>query len=153
MTNKNQFTADKQPKGRGKAFKTLLMETIKKEALMGVSKNTGLPNVELAFIKHWATRAFDPDDTHSGALLKELAAKSYPSLKPVLETIEFSFDPSATPAEQASQVLAAAASGLISPDVAVIFISAIKSNIDIEMNTEIKARVEKIEELLLGDAR
>lgn len=153
MTKSNQFSSDKQPKGRGKAFKTLLMETVKKHSLMGVPKNTSLPNIELAFIKHWAERAFDPEDAHSGSLLKELAAKSYPSLKPVLETIEFTFDPEATPARQASQVLAAAAAGQIAPDVAVIFIAAIKSNLDIEINTDIKERLEKIEAMLLGESR
>ena len=65
-----------------------------------------------------------------------------------MEPVNFEFDKNASPAQQSIQVLDAAANGDIPPDVAQIFINAIKSNIDIEAATELKERIEKLEALL-----
>jgi len=143
-----QFSKDYQPTKRGRSFKSKLMEAIKKECLNDCDDSTSDKTAEEKFLSHVAKRAFNPDDPASGTLIKELLAKSYASIKPTLEKVEFEFDATKPAHEQSAQILQAAANGDIPPDVATIFIQAVKSNIDIEESTELKERIEKLEKLL-----
>ena len=62
--------------------------------------------------------------------------------------VEFDFNAKGTPVEQVSQLLDAVSSGDIPPDVASMLINSIKGAIEIEVNTELKARIEKLEDML-----
>jgi hypothetical protein len=42
--------------------------------------------------------------------------------------------------------------GIIPPDVGALFIASIKSMVDIEENTDLKERIEKLEALLNGES-
>jgi len=133
---------------RGKAFKTLLLESIKEGSLLGVSHNDTKEKVEQAYVNHIAARAFDAKDPQSATLLKELLSKSYPGLKSTMPNIEFDLPKDSTPIQKANAILEAVSSGVIAPDVGALLIQAAKYTIDIEMGTEMKDRIEKIEESL-----
>ena len=60
--------------------------------------------------------------------------------------MDFEFDSSIKPHEQAAQVLKAASSGELSPDVASIFITSIQSMLKIKEVTDIDERLKRMEE-------
>lgn len=141
-------SSNQPPRGRGKSFKTKLLEVIREESLIGASPKTTLEEAEKLYLTHFAKRAFDVDDNASGTLGKELLSKSYPSLKSTMPTVDFEFSAESTPLEQANQILKAAADGIIPPDVAQIFITSIASMMKIDEITEIANRLTAIEKEL-----
>ncbi len=134
---------------RGRSNRTKLLEAIREESLIGLTPSSTQDEAEKAHFLHIAKRAYDGiDDKDSGMLLKHLGDKCWPNLKPTMENVNFDFDPSATPSVQSQQVLKAAADGIIPPDIASVFIGSIASMLKIEEVTEIKERLDKLEELL-----
>ena len=133
---------------RGKAFKTLLFDAIREESLIGSSHNDTKEDIERHFLTHIAKRAFDSEDKDSGSLLKETLNKSYPGLKSTMPSINFHLPDNAKPIEKAEAILKAVSDGEIPPDVGALLIQAAKYTIDIEMATDIKERMDKIEEAL-----
>jgi hypothetical protein len=132
---------------RGRSFKNKLLDVIRNESLLeldGASPETA----ENAYLKHLATRAFDSDDPASPTLLKELLNKSYPGLKATMPDVTFTLPDDASPVEKAEAILKAVSDGDIPPDVGALLIQAAKHTIDIEMATELKERMKKIEEEL-----
>lgn len=143
------FSKDSQPKQRrGKSFKSLLMEVIREESLVGLTKSSTKEDASKAFIKHVAKRAFNPEDQNSAMLLKELLTKSYPSLKPTLERFEFTFPKDGTDSQKSMAVLEAISSGDLPPDVGQMVMGIIKDNSVIEANTDLKDRILQIEKSL-----
>jgi hypothetical protein len=144
------FTEDNQPdpikKKRGKSLKSLLMDAIKEDSLLDIPDEAKKEDIERAFIKHIAIRATNNDDKDSATLLKELLSKSYPALKATLPTVDFDLPEKASALEKAEAILKAVSDGHISPDIGVMLIQASKYTIDIEMATEIKARLDAIED-------
>ena len=149
-----KFTADNQPsKKGGKSFKYKLMEVIKRDALLGAKKTNTTEEAEELFLSHWAGRAFNPEDKDNAILLKELANKSYSSLKSTMPLVNFEFTVKATASEQANEIIKAASKGIIPPDVAQIFITSLASMMKIEEVTEIANRLTEIEKALgIGNA-
>lgn len=142
-----QFSADNQPdnrRSRGKAFKTKLMEAIRKKALLNVTSDASLDEVEQAFIQHLAVTAM-ADDEHS--LLKDLMNRSFPPLKPTMDAFNFELDPDSSPSEKAQAILVAVSKGEIPPDVGSMLINASKAALDIEALTDIKDRISALEKL------
>ena len=133
---------------RGKAAKTLILEMLREESLLGLTGKSTREEAEKAFFKCVAIKALDPEDSNSGMCLNLLASKDWPSLKPSNEAVEFDFDKDAAPHVQASQIMFAASNGLIPPDIANTFIQSIKAMIDIEEYTNLKDRIEAIEKSL-----
>ena len=146
------FTEDNQPdpnkKKRGKSFKSLLMDAIKEDSLLELPDKAKKEDVERAFIKHIAIRATDYEDKDSATLLKELLSKSYPALKSALAPIKFDLPDNATPIETAEAIMKAVSDGYVPPDIGVMLIQASKHVIDIEVGTELKERIERLEEAL-----
>jgi len=101
-----------------------------------------------AYLKHVAERAFDKEEQGSGVLLKELLNKSYPSIKAVMPEFTFDYEVTESPVDQVNQIIFAASQGKIPPDVVIIFLQAVKAATDIEVATELKERIEKLEALL-----
>ena len=143
-----QFTKENQPKGRGRSFKAKLIETIRQESLLETSPGSSPETVEQAFLSHISKRAFDKDDQASPTLLKELLSKAYSSLKATMPVVQFTFDANGTPAEQVTQLMEAASNGVLPPDVAATFVHAVKAAVDIEAATDLKHRIEQLEEML-----
>lgn len=147
------FSKDTQPpRSRGKAFKTLLLESIREESLIGLNPDSTREDAEKAYIQHVSRRAFNIEDPNSATLLKTLMDKSYSSIKATMPTYDFEFDIDAKPMEQASQIIKASSTGQIPPDVASIFVQSIKSMIDIEEYTDLKDRIEKLEAIINGES-
>ena len=137
---------------RGRSAKTLILEMMREESLIGLNDGSTKEQCEKAFLKHIASRAFNAEDPASGMCLTLLTNKGWPNLKPSNETVEFEFDKEALPHIQASQVMYAAANGFIPPDIANTFIQSIKAMIDIEEYTNLKDRIEKLEAALNGNS-
>jgi hypothetical protein len=147
-----EFTEDRQPeKRRGRSTKNKILDAIKSESVrefVDLGVNPTREEAENAFFSHIAKRAFNIDDKDSGQMLKVLADKGWSSVKPTMERVEFEFDSTSSPDKQASQVLEAASKGLISPDVANMFIDSISKMLKIDEITTIKNRLEAIENAL-----
>ena len=145
------FDKKKQPKerpGRGKSFLTKVIDAMQANAIEGSTPDMTSDQVELIYLNKFITRAFDPSDPASAALMGRLLDKSYKSLKPVMEEVKFTLPSTAkTPTQKAQAILKAISNGDIPPDVGVMLISAAKSLIDIEMATDIKERLDKLEEM------
>lgn len=147
------FDKDNRPiRGRGKSFKSKLLDVIREESLIGATPKTSKEDAERIYLTHFAKRAFDVDDSASPTLSKELLNKSYPSLKSTMPLVEFDFNIESTPVQQANQILDAASKGLIPPDVAQVFITTIASMMRIEEITDISNRLSDIEKALKIDA-
>lgn len=137
---------------RGRSNKTLILESIRESSLLELNKNSTKEEAEKAFFKHVANRAFNVEDQNSGMCLKLLGDKGWASVKPSSEMVVFDFSKDGKPFEQAAEVMYAASNGEIAPDIANTFIQSIKSMVDIEEYTNLKERIEKLEETLNGGA-
>lgn len=143
------FAKDKQPtKGRGKSKRNIVLEALKEQGLLGLRKNSSNETAEKAFFGEVAKAALDPEDSRSGLCLKLLSDKGWASIKPSNELVVFDFDKDAPSHVQAVQVMNAASTGKIPPDIANLFIQSIKAIIDIEEYTSLKARIMEIEKSL-----
>jgi len=138
--------------GRGKSKKNLILDMLKEKSMLDLKPASSNDEAEQAFFHHIAVSAFNLEDANRGMCLKLLADKGWASVKPSSELIEFEFDNDAMPHVQASQVMSAAANGLIPPDIANTFIQSLKSMIDIEEYTDLKDRIEKLEKALSGES-
>lgn len=137
MSKDTKFTSDNQPakrNGRGKSDRTKILEAM-----------TRLSKTEEGFFDLLVERAFNPDDAFA---FRELLGRIAPLTKATSPKVEFDFTKDAEPHLQAAEVLDAAASGVIPPDIALIFINAVKAAVDIEMSTDLKDRIKRIEEAL-----
>ena len=94
-------------------------------------------------IKHYA-----PDPTAAMFWLKNRNPSLWRDRKATLPTVTFDFDKNASVSEQASQILSAAAGGVISPDVANVLIGSIAAMMKIEEVTELKSQLEEIKKIL-----
>jgi len=128
------FSGENPPPKRGKAERTKILEALKRAG-----------KTENGFYDHLIERALDPEDTFA---LREVLNRFSPLKKSVMPDVEFNFNAAGTPVQQVTQLLDAASNGDIPPDVASMLIVAIKSAIEIEVNTELKARIEKLELML-----
>ena len=147
--SKTTFSKERQPaRGRGKSFKTLLLDVIREECLLDLEDGATRDEANKAFIKHAAQRAFTPGDPNSAMLLKEFMSKSYPSLKPTLERFSFNFPEGGTDSQKALAIVEAISSGDLPPDVGQLVMGIIKDNSVIEANTDLKERIEQIEKSL-----
>lgn len=158
---KSSTTIDKDsrknipPRGKGK--KSLMLEAIK--AVCGDEQNF-LKQVVTIGLGGWTQpeqkEDEDPQDpvfqNPNPVLLTLVMNRIEPPLKSISPMVNFDFDPNAKPHEQANQVLQAVANSQIAPDIGQMFVSSIKSMIDIEEYTDLKSRIEKLEAALNGDA-
>lgn len=136
MTKPGTFTSENQPKKRkGKHPRTKILEAMERQG-----------ETEEGFYDLLVSRAFnDVDDNFSfGELLKRFS----PVYKQVAPPIEFEFPKTGLPHEQAASVMNAVAAGQIPPDIGATFVTAIKSMVDIEESTELKKRIEQLEDML-----
>jgi len=130
------FTSENQPpkKGRGKSERTKILEALKRQSM-----------TEDGFYDHLVMRALDPGDSFA---MREILNRFSPLKKSVMPEVEFEFNKEGTPVEQVSQLLDAVSNRQIPPDVATMLIGAIKGAIEIEVNTELKSRLENLEKML-----
>lgn len=157
--NKTTITPELRERlpGRGLSNKTRILNGIRAAAVMDVgtidtSGKTESQVRELIEEKFWqyiATQA-TVDEKNGAMLLKAMLDKGWSNMKPVMESQQFDFDPEATQAVQARQILKAASDGMIAPDVAKTYLEAMASLMKVEEITDLKERLEKLEETLNG---
>lgn len=135
MGKDTKFSSTNQPKkGRGRSERTKFIEAMKRRG-----------QTEEEFYDLVLEKAMDED---SPIAISEVLRRISPVPKAVAPSIEFSLDKSATPHEKASQILDAISTGEVPPDIGVMLIQSIKAFVDIEEFTELKKRIEKLEEVL-----
>lgn len=130
-----KFTSKNQPdkkKGRGQSERTKILESMKR-----------IGRTEEDFYDLLATRAFNPEDNFG---FVELMRRISPIPKQVAPMVSFEFDESATPLEQARQVVKAAADGVLPPDVAKMFTDSISAMLKIQEVTNIDERLKAMED-------
>lgn len=140
--NSGNFSKENQPetrRGRSKSKKTLMLDAIREEVTGG----------EHEFLRKVVRTAIGDENTEANhQLLTLVLNRIEPPIKATLPYIEFDFDPSLKPHEQAAQVMDAVASGDVTPDIGAMFVSSVKSMLDIEEHTDLKDRIEKLEAIL-----
>jgi hypothetical protein len=136
------FTSDNQPdpskKKRGKGKKSLMLEAIRSTC-----------GSEQEFLKSVVKIGMgDPENEvePNPKLLNMVLQRIEPPLKANNACVNFEFNPKLKPHQQATQVLDAASKGVIPPDVAAMFVSSIQSMLKIEEVTEVKEKLDKLEE-------
>ena len=135
MANSGCFTSDRQPASRrGKSERTKIIESLERNA-----------SSEDAFYDSLILRALDKDDTMA---YKEVLQRLAPLRKAVMPEIEFDLTEAGTPLEKSIEILDAVSKGVLPPDVGIGLINAIRNVLDIEANTELKDRIEKMEDAL-----
>jgi len=132
-TSSTSFKSGQNNK-RGKSERTKILDALEKQG-----------KTEEGFYEMLVTRALDPEDSFA---LREVLNRFSPLKKSVMPDVEFNFNARGTPVQQVSQLLDAVSNGEIPPDVASMLINSIKGAIEIEVNTELKVRIEKLEEML-----
>lgn len=147
---KTSITPEKRAEmpSRGRGKKSLILEAIREESLIETNPDSTPEFVEKAFFRHLAKSALNPLDEDRVVCLKILTDKGWANVKPSSELVEFDFDIDAPPHVQASQIINAASSGQIPPDIANSLVSSISSMLKIEEVTEISRRLEEIEKQL-----
>ncbi len=131
---------------RGRAKKTLILEAIRDKALAGMSKDSTHEECEKAFFGEIAGRAFNRDDQSSGMLLKFLGDKGWASVKPVMESVDFTLDETVSISKQARQIMAAVSREGLPPDVAKMLIDSLANMLKIAEITELEDRIKSLEE-------
>ena len=134
--------------GRGMSNKNRVLEGILASSRSGLSKNATRDEAEIAYFKHIADRAFDPEDKDSGTLLKFLGDKGYSSMRPTLGCVEFEFPSAGSPTDKALAIVNAMATAKLPPDIGTLMIGIIKDSVIIEEGTDLKVRIENIEKSL-----
>lgn len=141
----------KEMPSRGKGSKTLILESIREKALLNLSEDATKQDAEKAVFGFLAEAAFNPTpDTAvvSNTSLSMLMKKGWPDVKATMPLCEFDFNPSGSSVDKATDILSAVSNGDLPADVGLSLISAMASVLKIEEVTELKDRLDKIEEAL-----
>ena len=132
--NKGTFSSSNQPKNRSVRTAGVRMN------ILAAMKREGV--TEDGFYDLLVRKAMREDDPFT---FKELLSRLSPVPKAVSPLVEFPFPEDASLTVQAVAVLDAIARGIIPADIGNIFVTTIKSVIDIEEFIELKQRIESIE--------
>ncbi len=144
------FTPETRAKApsRGKCKRTLILESIQEQALLDVEPGASKEDVERAWFGFLVRESVNPESSNSSLCLRMVTERGWAALKPVGESVNFEFDNTASLADQASQVLDAVSKGDLPVDHGKQLVDSIKSLAEIIANTELKKRIEAIEESL-----
>ena len=135
MSEKGKFSKDNQPQNRrGKSERTKLLEAFKRKQRNPEDFYDSM--VELAFTSE--------DNFARGEVFKRM----YPIAKSVMPTGEWEYPSSGTALQKADAIYKAISEGDLPADVGLSLISALTNLVKIEENTELKDRLDKIEEAL-----
>lgn len=150
--NKTTLKAGDNLPPRGMSNKNRIIEAMKAESFEGLGETSTRDECEIAFFRKVIKKASDAEDKDSGAMITLLGNKGWSNMKPTLGNVEFDFDAKATPSQQASQVMEAAAKGELAPDIANMFVSSIASMLKIEEVTALRDEVDEIKAILKAQA-
>lgn len=144
-------------KARGEGKKSLMLNAIREVC---ITEQDFLKQVITIGLGGWTQPEVKEDEdtvepifqNPNPMLLNMVLNRIEPPFKAVAPMVEFDFNKDSKPHEQAAQILQAVSEGQIAPDIGQMFVSSIKSMIDIEEYTDLKDRIEKLEAVLNGDA-
>jgi len=157
---KSSTTIDKDSRknlpARGKGRKSLMLDAIKE--VCG-SEQEFLKQV-ITIGMGGLTKVSSPNDDEdefeykqpNTMLLNMVLNRIEPPLKAISPMVEFDFNVNDKPHIKADKILQAVSEGKIPPDIGQMFVSSIKSMIDIEEYTDLKDRIEKLEKALSGES-
>ena len=132
--NSTTFGKDNQPnKGRGKSERTKILEAMERAG-----------KTENGFYDLLMEKAFNPEDNFT---FKELLNRMSPIPKAVSPIVQFDFDETGTPHEQAKQIIKAMADGKVPSDIGKMFVDSIQAMLKIQEVTDIDERLRAIEEM------
>ena len=132
------------PRGRSKF--SLLMDVIKESSMLDLTPKATQEEAQKAFMKHVASRAFEPSDPVSGQLLSSLINRCFPAIKPVMPECDLGFVDGDSIDDMAAKIVTAAGGGAISPDVAAALMVLLKDKAIINEKGELMRRLEELEE-------
>ena len=132
---------------RGKSNKTRILEAMRAESFEELTESAPKDECEIAFYRCIVKRASNPDDKDSAMMLKFLGDKGWSNLKPTLEPVQFDFPDNGTAAQKMESVVLAISEGVISVDIGQIIVGIIKDTVIIEEGTDLKVRIEALEDL------
>lgn len=132
------------PRGRSKF--SLLMDVIKESSMLDLTPKATHEEAQKAFMKHVASRAFEPSDPVSGHLLSSLINRCFPAIKPVMPECDLGFANGDSIDDMAAKIVSAAGSGTVSPDVAAALMGLLKDKAIINEKGELMRRLEELEE-------
>jgi len=132
------------PRGRSKF--SLLMDVIKESSMLDLTPKATQEEAQKAFMKHVASRAFEPSDPVSGQLLSSLINRCFPAIKPVMPECDLGFANGDSIDDMAAKIVSAAGSGTVSPDVAAALMGLLKDKVIINEKGELMRRLEELEE-------
>lgn len=131
------FGTDNQPKNRrGKSFKTMVVEALKKHG-----------KTEDEFVELLVQRAV----SDGGVYLTELMKRYYPHNKQTYDVINFEYDTSWSSVQKADKIMESVAAGEMPPDIGMLLIDGIAKSLGIEEVTELAKRLEALEKKLEAD--
>ena len=138
----------KKMPSRGRSKRTLILESIKEKALLGLNESATNEEAEKAVFGFMAQQAFFP--TEEGAAvantcLSQLMKKGWPDVKAQDPCVEFDLDTSKSPVHQSRQIMDAVSKGEIPPSIGISLINAMASVLKIDEVSEIKERLEALE--------
>lgn len=145
MTNIGSFTEGNQPKDRkprGKGKKVLMIDAIR--STCGDEKEFLERVVKAAMGDPLA----DPVILPNAQLLTLVLQRIEAPLKSTAPLIEFDFPENGTPTEKALSIVESISDGILPMDIGQGLIGIIKDSVIIEEGTDLKKRIEKIEEMI-----
>lgn len=147
-----KFDSEYQPTRRRTRDKlTLVLESIREANLLDLDETSSRETAEKAVFKFLAKAAFMPSVEEaqlSNTALNLLIKKAWPDNKPTAEKVEFDYDKSSSPSDNANAVLDAVSKGDLAPDIGQMLIGMIKDTLQIVESTELIKRLEEIEKSL-----
>jgi hypothetical protein len=152
MSNKGQFSSDRQPSDRtkrGPSKRTLLLNAVHKQCRDDLGQPFATPaEAEVAFMEKLVKRAMTIIDPASGQLLKEVLARLHPVDKATMPAISFDFREDGNAAEKIEDVQKAVAAGILPVDMGNTMVNMIVAGIKVFEVTELADRLARIEEML-----
>lgn len=147
--NSGTFKAGNQAaKGsKHKHKRTLILETIRENALLGLKSDATNEEAEKAVFHFLAKSAFNPTPETaaiSNTALSQLLKKGWADIKPQDEPVKFTFT-SRTMTGKANQILKAISLGEIPPSIGVGLLSALTSMMKIKEISELEERIKALE--------
>ena len=86
--------------------------------------------------------------SEGGVYLQVVTSRAVPTYRPTLEPIKIEYDKNGTAVEKAAAVYNAVADGEVPADVGSMLIDSLSKMLNIEELTDLKSRLERIEEIL-----
>ena len=145
------ITKDRKMPPRGRGAKNLILESMRRKAVLGLNENSTKEEAELAFFDFLAEAAFNPTkDTAfiSNTCLSVLSKKGWPDVKPSDAIFEFEYNPKATLKTRIKQVSDAVGTGILPVNIGQAILSVLINEIEATKVLNSEERIRALEKKL-----